>query len=94
MISQHGLASTRTPDIYAAQVPHSGAKILRGRAGGTAAISQVVASLKKGRTYRFGGYVKRSGDLVIGNAGNNKFRIGNADTGAGPLSELRSLRAT
>ncbi|WP_258535502.1 TipJ family phage tail tip protein [Klebsiella quasipneumoniae] len=75
-------------DIYAAQVPHSGAKILRGRAGGTTAISQVVASLKKGRTYRFGGYVKRSGDLVIGNAGNNKFRIGNADTGAGPLSEL------
>ncbi|HCI6772661.1 TPA: carbohydrate binding domain-containing protein [Klebsiella quasipneumoniae subsp. similipneumoniae] len=75
-------------DIYAAQVPHSGAKILRGRAGGTTAISQVVANLKKGRTYRFGGYVKRSGDLVIGNAGNNKFRIGNADTGAGPLSEL------
>lgn len=75
-------------DIYAAQVPHSGAKILRGKAGGTTAISQVVASLKKGRTYRFGGYVKRSGDLVIGNAGNNKFRIGNADTGAGPLSEL------
>lgn len=75
-------------DIYAAQVPHSGAKILRGRAGGTTAISQVVASLKRGRTYRFGGYVKRSGDLVIGNAGNNKFRIGNADTGAGPLSEL------
>ncbi|WNA09120.1 chromosome partition protein [Klebsiella phage P61_2] len=75
-------------DIYAAQVPHSGAKILRGKAGGTTAISQVVASLKKGRTYRFGGYVKRSGDLVIGNVGNNKFRIGNADTGAGPLSEL------
>lgn len=75
-------------DVYAAQIPHSGANILRGKAGGTTAIAQVVANLKKGRTYRFGGYVKRSGDLAIGYAGNNKFRIGNADTGVGPLSEL------
>ncbi|HBV3963016.1 TPA: DUF1983 domain-containing protein [Klebsiella pneumoniae] len=75
-------------DVYAAQIPHSGANILRGKAGGTTAIAQVVANLKKGRTYRFGGYVKRSGDLAIGYTGNNKFRIGNADTGVGPLSEL------
>ncbi|GKL17945.1 hypothetical protein NUBL12144_17230 [Klebsiella pneumoniae] len=76
-------------DVYAAQIPHSGANILRGKAGGTTAIAQVVANLKKGRTYRFGGYVKRSGDLAIGYTGNNKFRIGNADTGVGLLSELQ-----
>lgn len=75
-------------DIYAAQVPHSGAKILRGRAGGIAGITQLVANVKKGRTYRFGGYVKRSSDMTAGAVGNNKFRLGNADTGAGPLSEL------
>ncbi|SWU07351.1 gp24 [Klebsiella pneumoniae] len=75
-------------DIYAAQVPHSGAKILRGKAGGIAGITQLVANVKKGRTYRFGGYVKRSSDMTAGAVGNNKFRLGNADTGAGPLSEL------
>ncbi|MDX7152902.1 gp24 [Klebsiella pneumoniae] len=75
-------------DIYAAQVPHSGSKILRGKAGGIAGITQLVANVKKGRTYRFGGYVKRSSDMTAGAVGNNKFRLGNADTGAGPLSEL------
>ncbi|EIY5055181.1 carbohydrate binding domain-containing protein [Klebsiella variicola] len=75
-------------DIYAAQVPKSGAYILRGKAGGIAGIGQNVLNVKKGRTYRFGGYVKRNADMAIGAVGNNKFRLGNADTGAGPLAEL------
>lgn len=77
-------------DIYAAQVPKSGAMILRGKAGGIASIGQNVANIKQGRTYRYGGWVKRSGDMAMSpnTTGNNKFRLGNADTGTGPLSEL------
>lgn len=77
-------------DVYAAQVPKSGSMILRGKAGGIASIGQNVANVKKGRTYRYGGWVKRSGDMVMSpnTTGNNKFRLGNADTGTGPLSEL------
>lgn len=77
-------------DVYAAQVPKSGAMILRGKAGGIATIGQNVANVKKGRTYRYGGWVKRSGDMAMSpnTTGNNKFRLGNADTGTGPLSEL------
>lgn len=77
-------------DVYAAQVPKSGAMILRGKAGGIASISQNVANVQKGRTYRYGGWVKRSGDMAMSpnTTGNNKFRLGNADTGTGPLSEL------
>lgn len=77
-------------DVYAAQVPHSGAMILRGKAGGISSIGQNVANVQKGRTYRYGGYVKRSGDMAMSSntTGNNKFRLGNADTGTGPLSEL------
>lgn len=77
-------------DVYAAQAPKSGAYILRGKAGGNASISQNILNVKKGQTYRFGGYAKRTADMAIGpNAvGNNKFRLGNADTGAGLLSEL------
>ena len=77
-------------DIYAAQVPKSGAMILRGKAGGIASIGQNVANIKQGRTYRYGGWVKRSADMAMSpnTTGNNKFRLGNADTGTGPLSEL------
>lgn len=77
-------------DVYAAQAPKSGAYILRGKAGGNAAITQNILNVKKGRTYRFGGFAKRTTDMTIGpnTVGNNKFRLGNADTGAGPLSEL------
>ena len=77
-------------DVYAAQVPKSGSMILRGKAGGIASIGQNVANVQKGRTYRYGGWVKRSGDMVMSpnTTGNNKFRLGNADTGTGPLSEL------
>ncbi|HIE8486627.1 TPA: phage tail tip fiber protein [Klebsiella variicola subsp. variicola] len=77
-------------DVYAAQAPKSGAYILRGKAGGNAAITQNILNVKKGRTYRFGGFAKRTADMTIGpnTVGNNKFRLGNADTGAGPLSEL------
>ncbi|WP_259655205.1 carbohydrate binding domain-containing protein [Klebsiella pneumoniae] len=77
-------------DVYAAQAPKSGAYILRGKAGGNAAITQNILNVKKGRTYRFGGFAKRTTDMTIGpnSVGNNKFRLGNADTGAGPLSEL------
>lgn len=77
-------------DVYAAQVPKSGSMILRGKAGGIASIVQNVANVQKGRTYRYGGWVKRSGDMVMSpnTTGNNKFRLGNADTGTGPLSEL------
>lgn len=76
-------------DVYAAQAPRGGVKILRGKAGGNAAITQNVLNVKKGRTYRFGGWVKRSADMTIGpnTVGNNKFRLGNA-TGGNPLSEL------
>ncbi|MEH8871037.1 carbohydrate binding domain-containing protein [Klebsiella pneumoniae] len=77
-------------DVYAAQVPKSGSMILRGKAGGIVSIGQNVANVQKGRTYRYGGWVKRSGDMVMSpnTTGNNKFRLGNADTGTGPLSEL------
>ncbi|WP_163594509.1 TipJ family phage tail tip protein [Klebsiella variicola] len=77
-------------DVYAAQVPKSGSMILRGKAGGIASIGQNVANVQKGRTYRYGGWVKRSGDMAMSpnTTGNNKFRLGNADTGTGPLSEL------
>ncbi|SXC68777.1 TipJ family phage tail tip protein [Klebsiella quasipneumoniae] len=77
-------------DVYAAQVPKSGSMILRGKAGGIASIGQNVANVRKGRTYRYGGWVKRSGDMAMSpnTTGNNKFRLGNADTGTGPLSEL------
>ena len=77
-------------DVYAAQAPKSGAMILRGKSGGNTAIGQNVLDAKAGRTYRFGGYVKRTADMAIGpnTYGNNKFRLGNATTGAGPLSEL------
>ncbi|EPY6699657.1 TipJ family phage tail tip protein [Klebsiella quasipneumoniae] len=77
-------------DVYAAQVPKSGSMILRGKAGGIASIGQNVANVQKGRTYRYGGWVKRSGDMAMSpnTIGNNKFRLGNADTGTGPLSEL------
>lgn len=77
-------------DVYAAQVPKSGAMILRGKAGGIASIGQNVANVQKGRTYRYGGWVKRSGDMAMSpnTTGNNKFRLGNADTGTGTLSEL------
>ncbi|HBX8397795.1 TPA: carbohydrate binding domain-containing protein [Klebsiella pneumoniae] len=77
-------------DVYAAQAPKSGAYILRGKAGGNAAITQNILNVKKGHTYRFGGFAKRTADMTIGpnTVGNNKFRLGNTDTGAGPLSEL------
>ncbi|HDS8474117.1 TPA: carbohydrate binding domain-containing protein [Klebsiella quasipneumoniae subsp. similipneumoniae] len=77
-------------DVYAAQVPKSGSMILRGKAGGIASIGQNVANVQKGRTYRYGGWVKCSGDMAMSpnTTGNNKFRLGNADTGTGPLSEL------
>lgn len=77
-------------DVYAAQAPKSGAMILRGKSGGNTSIGQNVLGAKAGRTYRFGGYVKRTADMAIGanTTGNNKFRLGNATTGAGPLSEL------
>ncbi|CAM3454171.1 DUF1983 domain-containing protein [Klebsiella variicola] len=82
-------------DVYAAQAPKSGAYILRGKAGGNTAITQNVLSAKAGRTYRFGGYAKRTADMAIGEntVGNNKFRLGNATTGAGPLSELSFSQA-
>ncbi|MFM3123114.1 DUF1983 domain-containing protein [Klebsiella variicola] len=77
-------------DVYAAQAPKSGAYILRCKAGGNIGVGQNVMNVRKGRTYRFGGFVKRTADMTIGpnTVGNNKFRLGNADTGSGPLSEL------
>lgn len=82
-------------DVYAAQAPKSGAYILRGKAGGNTAVTQNVLNAKAGRTYRFGGYAKRTADMAIGanTVGNNKFRLGNATTGAGPLSELNFSEA-
>lgn len=82
-------------DVYAAQAPKSGAMILRGKSGGNTAIGQNVLGAKAGRTYRFGGYAKRTADMAIGanTTGDNKFRLGNATTGAGPLSELNFSEA-
>ncbi|CAM6611731.1 TipJ family phage tail tip protein [Klebsiella michiganensis] len=75
-------------DVYAATNPRTGANILRGKTGGIVGLGQNVIGVKKDRTYRFGGYVRRNADMAIGATGNNKFRLGNADTGAGPVSEL------
>ena len=75
-------------DIYAAQSPRTGAYIMRGLPGGNAAVSQVILGIKKGRTYRYGGYMRRDSNTTIGNQGNNKFRIGNADTGTGPIHQV------
>lgn len=75
-------------DVYAATNPRTGANILRGKTGGVVGLGQNVIGVKKDRTYRFGGYVRRNADMAIGATGNNKFRLGNADTGAGPVSEL------
>ena len=75
-------------DIYAAQSPRTGAYIMRGLPGGIVAVSQVILGIKKGRTYRYGGYMRRDSNTTIGNQGNNKFRIGNADTGAGPIHQV------
>lgn len=82
-------------DVYAAQAPKSGSMILRGKSGGNTAIGQVALGAKAGRTYRFGGWVKRTADMAIGanTTGNNKFRLGNQTTGAGPLSELNFSEA-
>ncbi|WP_243816916.1 TipJ family phage tail tip protein [Klebsiella quasipneumoniae] len=82
-------------DVYAAQAPKSGAMILRGKSGGNTAVGQNALGAKAGRTYRFGGWVKRTADMAIGanTVGNNKFRLGNATTGAGPLSELNFSEA-
>ena len=82
-------------DVYAARAPKSGAMILRGKAGGIASIGQNVANVQKGRTYRYGGWVKRSGNMAMSpnTTGNNKFRLGNATTGAGPISELNFSEA-
>lgn len=75
-------------DVYTASEPRTGTKILRGKVGSITAIGQRIVGVKQGRTYRFGGYVKRNADMTIGSVGNNKFRLGNATTGTGPISEL------
>ena len=75
-------------DIFAARSPRTGAYIMRGLPGGSVAVSQVIMGVKKGRTYRYGGYMRRDSNTTIGNQGNNKFMIGNADTGVGPIHQV------
>lgn len=63
--------------IITATQPHSGTKIAKMAAGGSAGISQAV-EITQGRRYRFGVFAKQDAGTVINDPGNTKFRIADA----------------
>lgn len=63
--------------IITATQPHSGTKIAKMAAGGSAGISQAV-EITQGRRYRFGVFAKQDAGTVINDTNNTKFRIANA----------------
>ncbi|BEH84548.1 hypothetical protein [Klebsiella phage phiKp_7-1] len=60
--------------IITATQPHSGTKIVKMAAGGSAVISQAV-EITQGRRYRFGVFAKQDAGTVINSQSNTKFRI-------------------
>ena len=60
--------------IITATQPHSGTKIVKMAAGGSAGISQAV-EITQGRRYRFGVFAKQDAGTVINSQSNTKFRI-------------------
>ncbi|MEW6798332.1 TipJ family phage tail tip protein [Klebsiella pneumoniae] len=60
--------------IITATQPHSGTKIVKMAAGGSAGISQAV-EITQGRRYRFGVFAKQDAGTVINDTNNTKFRI-------------------
>lgn len=63
--------------IITATQPHSGTKIAKMAAGGSAGISQAV-EITQGRRYRFGVFAKQDAGTVINDTNNTKFRISDA----------------
>lgn len=63
--------------IITATQPHSGTKIVKMAAGGSAGISQAV-EITQGRRYRFGVFAKQDAGTVINDTNNTKFRIADA----------------
>ncbi|WPJ56021.1 hypothetical protein RCIP0100_00018 [Klebsiella phage RCIP0100] len=63
--------------IITATQPHSGTKIVKMAAGGSAGISQAV-EITQGRRYRFGVFAKQDAGTVINSQSNTKFRIADA----------------
>lgn len=63
--------------IITATQPHSGTKIVKMAAGGSAGISQAV-EITQGRRYRFGVFTKQDAGTVINDTNNTKFRIADA----------------
>lgn len=63
--------------IITATQPHSGTKIAKMAAGGSAGISQAV-EITQGRRYRFGVFAKQNAGTVINDPGTTKFRIADA----------------
>lgn len=63
--------------IITATQPHSGTKIVKMAAGGSAGISQAL-EITQGRRYRFGVFAKQDAGTVINDTNNTKFRIADA----------------
>ena len=63
--------------IITATQPHSGTKIAKMAAGGSAGIGQAV-EITQGRRYRFGVFAKQDAGTVINDTNNTKFRIADA----------------
>ena len=63
--------------IITATQPHSGTKIVKMAAGGSAGIGQAV-EITQGRRYRFGVFAKQDAGTVINDTNNTKFRIADA----------------
>ncbi|WP_058911135.1 TipJ family phage tail tip protein [Entomohabitans teleogrylli] len=65
-------------DTIAATNPRSGARIARlSASAGNSTIQQNVVFVE-GRTYRIGVYARRSNDMAVRDANNNKLRLGNS----------------
>ncbi|MEQ4874018.1 DUF1983 domain-containing protein [Klebsiella oxytoca] len=68
----------------AAQNPKSGKYIIQATISSSASCDQAV-NMVAGRTYRVGAWVRKSGDMAIGNASNTKISIRNS---SGPLKDI------
>ena len=76
--------------IITATQPHSGTKIVKMAAGGSAGIGQA-EEITQGRRYRFGVFAKQDAGTVINDTNNTKFRIADdsgllAGTNYGPFT--------
>lgn len=87
-VNFNGWSSLAT--VITATQPHSGTKIAKMAAGGSAGIGQAV-EITQGRRYRFGVFAKQDAGTVINDTNNTKFRIADdsgllAGTNYGPFT--------